>query len=240
MSVSTHLGIDLREYDARIRTFIPAYEEILDAAAAAVGSLVGRTPRVLDLGIGTGALSSRVLRLRPRARIVGVDSDPGMLDVAVRRLRGRLTPVAVDFRSATSARPALEGPFEAVTASFALHHVRTKRQKAALYCRCFAALRRRGVLVNADCSLASSPALQRVDRAFWRAHLERSYPRARAERFLQAWAREDVYFTLDDEVRWMEEAGFDVDLVWRRHSFAVLVGVKRSRERDRIMADGEG
>ena len=28
MGVATHLGIDLREYDQRIRTFIPDYEEI--------------------------------------------------------------------------------------------------------------------------------------------------------------------------------------------------------------------
>ena len=38
MSVATHLGIDLGEYDARIRTFIPHYEEMLDVAA---GSLAG-------------------------------------------------------------------------------------------------------------------------------------------------------------------------------------------------------
>jgi trans-aconitate 2-methyltransferase len=229
-SHASHLGIDLREYDARIRTFIPAYEEMLDEAASALGTLVAaRAPRVLDLGIGSGALSARVLRLRPRSRIVGIDSDPAMLSVAARRLRGRLTPVVADFSRARlrEGRDGAGPPFDAITASFALHHVRTKRQKAGLYRRCFAALGRRGALVNADCCLAAVPALQRAGRESWLAHLERSYSRAQSKQYLRTWAREDVYFTLDDERTLMEAAGFAVDVVWRRDSFAVVVGVKK-------------
>ena len=33
-SVASHLGIPLPEYDARIRTFVPFYDEMLDGAAA--------------------------------------------------------------------------------------------------------------------------------------------------------------------------------------------------------------
>ena len=53
MSVATHLGIDLAEYDARIRSFIPDYEEMLAVAAAAVPA---QARTIVDLGIGTGAL----------------------------------------------------------------------------------------------------------------------------------------------------------------------------------------
>jgi trans-aconitate 2-methyltransferase len=226
MGVAAHLGIDLREYDTRIRTFIPAYEEMLDVAASVLDLAVA-APRVLDLGIGSGALSYRVLRVRPRARIVGVDSDPGMLGLAARRLGGRLTTVEGDFSRALVDR----GRFDAMTASFALHHVRTKRRKVSLYARCFDALEMQGILVNADCCLSTSPELQREDRSFWRAHLERSYTPAAARRFLLAWAREDVYFTLDDEVRMMKAAGFEVDVVWRRRSFAVLAGRRKRTSR---------
>ena len=55
MSVAAHLGIRLSEYDRRIRTFIPRYEEILDAAAA---SVVPKARTIVDLGIGTGALAA--------------------------------------------------------------------------------------------------------------------------------------------------------------------------------------
>ena len=50
MSVATHLGIDLAEYDARIRTFIPHYEEMLDVAASVIDP---KSETIVDLGIGT-------------------------------------------------------------------------------------------------------------------------------------------------------------------------------------------
>src|SRR5215217_3110724 len=54
---AAHLGIDLVEYDARIRTFIPDYETMIEIAASALHMAVTRkAPTVVDLGIGTGAL----------------------------------------------------------------------------------------------------------------------------------------------------------------------------------------
>src|SRR5438128_10592208 len=90
VSVATHLGIRLTEYDQRIRTFIPHYEEMLDAAAAAVGT----GPRtIVDLGIGTGALAARCLTGARRASVIGIDADRDILSLAARRLgtRARLT-----------------------------------------------------------------------------------------------------------------------------------------------------
>jgi hypothetical protein len=38
MSVASHLGINLAEYDRKIQSFIPDYKTMLDVAAAAVPS----------------------------------------------------------------------------------------------------------------------------------------------------------------------------------------------------------
>jgi SAM-dependent methyltransferase len=223
MGAAAHLGIRLRDYDARIRTFIPRYDEMLDAAAAVLKALHRRAPLVLDLGIGSGALAARCLAAAAGARIVGVDTDEGMLALARTRLGRRLTAVPGDFLTTSLPR------CDVVTASFALHHVPTRRRKAALYARCFGALDRGGLLINADCCLASNSRLQALDRAAWRAHLQRRYSRPRAERFLRSWAQEDVYFHLEDELALLRSAGFTVDVPWRRHSFAVIVGAKGSQ-----------
>ena len=220
MGVATHLGIRLAEYDQRIRTFIPHYQEMLDAAAATVATLAGPEPRVVDLGTGSGALAGRVIRACPRARVTGIDADDGMLGIARKRLRGRLKTIAGDFLSAPLPR------CDVMTASFALHHIRTRRAKAALYSKCRAALKKGGAIVNADCCLSSNTVLQARDRDAWHRHLARSYGRAAAEGYLRAWAGEDVYFSLDDERAMLTRAGFAVDVVWRRDSFAVMVGTK--------------
>jgi len=220
---ATHLGIQLADYDAAIVTFIPRYGEMLDAAVEALTVVAPRAPQVVDLGTGTGALAARVLKARPRATMTGIDEDEGMLGLATRRLRGRLTAIVGDIRRTPIPT------CDAITASFALHHIRTPREKAAVYRRCAAALRPGGMLVNADCCLSADPQRQRHDRAAWSRHLQQSYSRARAEGYLRAWAKEDFYFTLDAEVAMMRQAGFTVDIPWRRDSFAVIVGRRAVR-----------
>lgn len=231
MGVATHLGIKLDEYDARIRTLIPHYDDLIAAAADAVGALAPRTPVVVDLGTGSGRLAGRVLEVRPRARVIGIDEDEGMLALAQKRLRGRLATVHGNFETTTLPT------CDVITASFALHHVKTRRRKATLYSRAFAALARGGVLVSADCCLASDPRLQKVNRAKWIAHLRQTYHPARAEGFLRAWAKEDVYFTLEQEVALLAAAGFDVDVPWRRDSFAVIAAARRVSRSNANTAD---
>lgn len=220
MSVATHLGINVRHYDASIRRFIPHYEEMLDEAAAALRLLDRRAPVVVEFGIGSGALAARCLAVARRAKVVGIDADPAILALARTRLGGKVSTIAGNFVSIDLPR------CDAITASFALHHVRARARKAALYRRCFAALRRGGLLINADCAPASDHRQRGLDRAAWRDHLAESYSPARAEGFLRAWAKEDVYFPLDDEIEMLEAAGFAVDVAWRRKAFAVIVGRK--------------
>lgn len=219
MSAASHLGINLHEYDTVIRTLIPHYADLVDEAATAVACIARKRPTVVDLGTGSGALAARVLKARSGARVLGIDADGGMLKMAERRLRGRIATIEHDFEKA--AIPSCD----VITASFALHHIGTWRRKAAMYGRCFAALRPRGALVIADCFLASTDRLRAAHKASWLAHLQKTYTRKKAEGFLRAWAKEDVYFTLERESELLAEAGFEVDVVWRKDSFAVLVAL---------------
>jgi SAM-dependent methyltransferase len=213
MSVAQHLGIKLGDYDARIRTFIPDYEEMLDVAAAAIPA---RTRRIVDLGIGTGALSARCLASAPGARVLGIDVDPDILALAARRLHDRATFVTGSFLRARLP------PCDAAVASFALHHVRTRGAKAALYRRIHAALQPGGLLVIVDCQPAGVPAVRRAQREAWVAHLRRVYSPARAAAVLDSWADEDVYVPLDAELALLDRSGFQVEVLWRRGAFAVL------------------
>ena len=214
MGVAAHLGIRIAEYDSRIRTFIPDYEEMLDAAAEAVPP-AART--IVDLGTGTGAFASRCLRRAPRARVIGIDTDADILGAARRRLGPRAALIVKSFLRA-------EIPScDAVVASFALHHVRTCAAKARLYRKISASLRSGGRCISVDCQPASDPGIARRQRTQWEAHLHRWYTRREAKRILSSWADEDVYVPLDVEVGLMRRAALRVEVVWRRGAFAVLV-----------------
>ncbi|HEY6935884.1 MAG TPA: class I SAM-dependent methyltransferase [Terriglobales bacterium] len=212
--VASHLGIKLEEYDARIRTFIPDYEEMLTAAA---GAIPRRARRIADLGTGTGALAERCLRQAPRARVLGIDADGEMLKLAERRLGDRARLVRGSFTE--TPLPACD----AVVASFALHHIARPSGKARLYRRIRAALRRHGIFVSVDCQPAANTDLATKQHEQWKAHLLSSYTAKQAAALLAAWADEDTYVPLEKELQLLRRSGLKPELLWRKGAFAVIL-----------------
>lgn len=225
MSVAEHLKIDVAEYDTRIRTFIPDYDELIGTAANALDVLGTPAPEIVDLGIGTGALAAKCLESHEAARLVGIDSDPAMIEMAVARLAGhsRVGFLQANFLEATVP------PCDAIVTSLALHHIPTAATKQAFYASCREALRPGGVLVSADCFTAREPRLAASQRDAWLSHLRQTYSLDESERYLATWAGEDVYFALQDELEWLRGAGLMPEVVWRKGRFAVVAAVRAER-----------
>jgi len=213
MSTASHLGIRLSEYDRRIRTFIPHYEEMLDAAAALMPP---RATAILDLGTGTGALAAHCLRVAPRARVTGIDSEAAMLVLARKRLGPRANLVHSRFEDA--AFP----PADAVVTSLALHHIFSPTVKMSVYRRIRRAIRPGGLLIFADCFPAAERSLRRAQERHWVSHVCRSYSRAQALAYYRGWRREDHYKPLGTELEMLRSCGFHPEVAWRRGMFAVL------------------
>lgn len=217
-SVRRHLRLEIDDYDREIRRFIPGYEEMLSAAAAAVAAV--RPAHVLDLGAGTGALSEAILRHDEVGTVELLDVDPEMLDRARQRLSAYGDRVRFTLRSYDEPFPACD----AVAASLALHHIPDLETKKALYARAHDALSAGGVFVNAD---ANMPAEERArDRLYrvWADHqIGAGITESEAFRNFAAWAEEDTYLPLQDEIDALGDAGFEAGAVWRRGPMAVVV-----------------
>src|SRR4030095_3047373 len=97
VGATAHLGIEPGAYDKKIATLIPHYADLIGAAAAAVDTIARTTPAVVDLGTGSGTLAQRILEVRPKARLIGIDADPAMLATARRRLGGRIETIEANF-----------------------------------------------------------------------------------------------------------------------------------------------
>src|SRR5262249_40993996 len=98
---------------------------------------------------------------------------------------------------------------DAAVASLALHHVRTLEDKVALYANVHRALPPGGVLLDADASIPPAPALAERTWRRWEAHLVAggdTGEQARA-RFAD-WAKEDRFFSIDEELSALRAAGF--------------------------------
>jgi SAM-dependent methyltransferase len=232
MSAASHLAVSPAGYDRRIRQYLPHYDELVAETARALRYALRRIRVIVDLGVGTAALSRACLDVTPSARIFGIDEDPAMLAVARLRL-GRRAP-----RTKLITGSFLSTPIpacDAVVASYALHHIKSLRAKQAFYARCFRALRPGGVLVSGDCAPASTGRAFAADLDAWIAHMAPTCGgTSGARRVYQSWGDEDTYLPLTVEQRLLARAGFHVDVPWRRSPFAVIVGVRpTSRARGR-------
>jgi tRNA (cmo5U34)-methyltransferase len=215
-SVESHLQLQITEYDQLIRRFIPRYDEMLDEAVCLIRDAVGDTSKLVDLGIGTGALAERMIKAIPEAQIIGIDADAKMLEEAARRLSPDRTELRLqDFFSEL---PTAQNAF---FAALALHHIPHLSRKQALYQKIYEGLLPGGLFLNADAMFDETES-NLVSAGF-----------AEAEAFyhLQSWRKEDTYFGVETELELLRKAGFtDLDVAWRYGPMAVTVGKKPDRD----------
>jgi trans-aconitate methyltransferase len=132
-------------------------EERFTVVADVVEHVTAERPRplVVDLGCGPGSLAVRLARRLPRARIVAVDMDPVLLELA--RAHGgvpeaadavRYVEAVIGAEGWTSAL-GLDGPLDAAVSTTALHYLPRHRLQR-VYGQLAGILRPGGVLVNAD------------------------------------------------------------------------------------------
>jgi tRNA (cmo5U34)-methyltransferase len=223
-SVKRHLDVDAQGYDVQIRRLIPHYDDMISTGVELLAALAPPDAHILDLGGGTGALSSAVLGGLPGVRVTVLDVDTDMLDEARQRLEPFADRAAFHEGSFLEPLPAAD----AVIASLALHHVHDLDAKADLYRAIHDTLPPGGALLNLDAAVTEDPRLNRLlfDRMAARM-AEHGITYDEAHTHFASWAEEDRYFPLEVELGAMREAGFDeVECFWRRELSAVICGVR--------------
>lgn len=211
-------------YDADRRVLIPCFDDFYGTAAEAAALDRSGPVRVLDLGAGTGLLSSVLARALPEAEFVLLDEAPAMLERAVERLAplgDRVATVVADLRD-----PLPAGPFDVVASALAIHHL-DDDAKTDLYRRAADVLVPGGVLINAEQVAGPTPALDARFKARWRVHCRQ----LGATDEILAGADErmaiDLPTSVPDQLAMLDRAGLvDVACLFQSWRFAVIAGWK--------------
>jgi tRNA (cmo5U34)-methyltransferase len=111
------------EYLERIRSRIPRYDELQEQAVAAVPF---PPERVLELGMGTGETTRRLIEAYPEAWVIGLDASPEMV------FRARQT--YDDVQLARMEDPLPDGPWDLVISVLSVNDL-DDEQKRALFRR---------------------------------------------------------------------------------------------------------
>jgi tRNA (cmo5U34)-methyltransferase len=107
------------EYLARIRAKIPRYDELQDQAVAAIPFA---PERVLELGMGTGETTRRLIEAHPDAWVVGLDASPDMV------FRARQS--YDDVQLARMEDPLPDGPWDLVISVLSVNDLTDDQKKA--------------------------------------------------------------------------------------------------------------
>jgi tRNA (cmo5U34)-methyltransferase len=115
-----------------------------------------------------------------------------------------------------------------VVTSLVLHHVHDLGAKTDLYRAIRDSLAPGGVFLNLDAAITEDPRLNSLTFDRWAADMaEQGIMNAEARGHFAAWAGEDRYFPLDDELVALRRAGFaEVECFWRRGAMAICCGLR--------------
>jgi tRNA (cmo5U34)-methyltransferase len=160
-------------YLERIRSEVPRYDELQQQAIAAIPFA---PERVLELGMGTGETTRRLIEAYPDCWVIGLDSSPDM----VFRARENYD----DVQLARIEDPLPEGPWDLVIGVLSIHHL-TGDLKKNLFRQVRAQARSFvvGDIVKADVQIAP------VDPSY-------DFPETAAD--LAEWAGGEVAWEADD------------------------------------------
>jgi tRNA (cmo5U34)-methyltransferase len=105
-------------YLERIRSEIPRYDELQEQAIAAIPF---PPERVLELGMGTGETTRRLIEAYPDAWVIGLDASADMVF--------RAREMYDDVQLARMEDPLPDGPWDLVIGVLSVHHLRSEQKK---------------------------------------------------------------------------------------------------------------
>jgi len=209
-------------YDEQRRKLIPCFDDFYNLAVS-LADVSTNTPRVLDLGAGTGLFSSLLLQKYPDARVTLIDLSENMLAIAKQRLQQfqNVTYLLDDYTNYEQ----LEG-FDIIISSLSIHHL-TDRDKQVLYRNTYSNLAPNGIFINADQVLGHTPFVDSLYKQDWRNKVEASGLSRAAIDSAYERTKLDRMTPLDVQLNWLQEIGFtNVDCVYKYFNFAVMYGRK--------------
>jgi tRNA (cmo5U34)-methyltransferase len=181
-------------------------------------------PAILDIGAGTGLLSTFLLEKFPDARLTLMDISENMLDEARKRFATRS---GTEYVVCDYSRSELGGPYDIICSALSIHHL-LPEDKCRLFQRIFSALKPGGMFVNADQAEGETPYFTERYHDYWNDFL-RSGPMSETQHaeILKRRDTLDRNEKLSVQLSWLKEAGFsDVDVVYKNRTFIVTVARK--------------
>ena len=215
----------------RRRILIP----LLDVQEDVIRRLLARherpIARFVDIGCGAGAMSELVLELLPDSEAVLVDFSEPMLERAAAALAGhagRWQAVRADLNDPAWRDALPAGRYDAIFSGLAIHHLPSER-KRTLFAELVGLLEPGGIFVNMDFVEIDGPLRGLFDEEMLAAAVrdDRERGGTHPEHELDLVDNDDRPDTIEDQLRWLRDAGFvDVEVHFKWAEAAIYGGAR--------------
>ena len=223
MKIDEQFNLVAKEYDEGRRRFVPCFDEFYAGTTDFIARSIPAPRRVLDLGAGTGLLTSYWYRNLPAAEYALVDVAERMLEEAKMRFVGAEN-VSYEVHDYKESLPDMD--FDTIISALSIHHLEDD-EKRNLFTRIYEKLPDGGIFVNYDQFCAETAMMNDLLNIYWISELEHS---GLSERELSRWRERrklDRECTVSSELGWLKESGFiNVQCIYTNQKFSVLMAVK--------------
>lgn len=183
------------------------------------------TPKILDIGAGTGIFSEYILKKYPKASLTLIDISDKMLELSKLRFKdfNNIKYIAHDYSTYN-----FHEKYDIIISSLSIHHL-LDDEKLELFRKCYSILNPSGMFINADQFLGETPYIEELNKRLWKADIENSG--LSTEEILSCYERMklDNEATLKQHLDWFKVLGFcDVSCVYKFYHFGVIFGRKIS------------
>lgn len=239
----------VRRWDRMQERYLIRRDERFDIIIQLIKDTQKSPNYIVDLGCGTGSLTSKLLEAFPEAKIYGIDIDPTLLPLAKERTAcfgNRIHLIRADLRNPMWI-DSIPKPVDSIVSATTLHWLNVEHLKN-LYHQISSLLKPGGIFLNADHTGNDNPLIQKSWEqhreqmrkgeqkpdmedweSFWNAYLNALGNEARniRQNALGDWEGIEEGLPLTWHFDQLRESGFSsVDCFWRCDCDAIYGGIR--------------
>lgn len=221
--ITNQFNSDAKAYDSKRRKFISCFDDYYINSTKFIADIIKQPNWVLDLGAGTGLLTSFWYREFPNANYVLDDISVEMLNMAKERFNDALN---VDYATVDYNEALPNGNFDTVISALSIHHL-DDNEKQSLFNRVFERLPKGGVFVDYDMFNADTREMTDSFNRYWEnSVLNCKLPIADIEHW-QRGRSIDKECSISEEISMLKNSGFsNVNCIYSNLKFGVVMAIK--------------
>lgn len=220
-----HFNQEAEAFDKQVLKNIPKYPEMLTALINAIPDNK-ETPKILDLGCGTGNITQKIMEKFPNAQVTCLDLSENMIEIAKNKLSSyeNIEYIIGDFT-----KTEMTEKYDAIVSSLALHHIPNDKEKQDMYKAIYEALNINGVFYNADVIQGNSTYNEQLNNKI--AEQDMLDNGITQEEIIEHKGKRDandIPTTTYNHIKMLENVGFqEIDVIWKYYANVVYGGTKK-------------